>query len=136
MAHDASNNNPTKETLAALVGIALLLVMIAGIAVSAWLRPAGEHQPTAPVEAAAEVAPAAEEAPAANMQASDAAVAEAQQKLEQTGDNTQAPTQATATEDKPAAESAPAETTNAAPVAETAEQKAEAQAAVEATTTQ
>lgn len=45
MAHDAINNNPKKELLIALIGIALLLTIIGGIAVSAWLRPAGEHQP-------------------------------------------------------------------------------------------
>lgn len=45
MAHDASQNNPLKESVTALVGIVLLLVMIAGIAISAWLRPPGEHQP-------------------------------------------------------------------------------------------
>lgn len=45
MAHDASNNNPKKEVLQALVGIALLLTIIAGIGVSAWLRPAGNHEP-------------------------------------------------------------------------------------------
>lgn len=59
MAHDASNNNPLKETLTAAAGIGLLLVIIAGIAISAWLRPAGEHQPAEPVaEEAAQVAPA------------------------------------------------------------------------------
>ncbi len=45
MAHDASNNNPTKEIVHALLGIVLLLVIIAGIAISAWLRPAGNHEP-------------------------------------------------------------------------------------------
>lgn len=45
MAHDASNNNPKKEVLQALIGIALLLTIIAGIAISAWLRPAGNHEP-------------------------------------------------------------------------------------------
>lgn len=45
MAHDASENNPKKEIVTALVGIVLLLVLIAGIAVSAWLRPAGNHEP-------------------------------------------------------------------------------------------
>ena len=44
MAHDASNNNPTKEIVHALIGIVLLLTMIAGIAISAWLRPAGNHE--------------------------------------------------------------------------------------------
>ena len=45
--HDASNNNPVKELLSSLVGIALLLVVIAGIAIFAWLRPAGNHEPAA-----------------------------------------------------------------------------------------
>ena len=43
MAHDASNNNPLKESMHALLGTVILLVMIGGIAVSAWLRPAGDH---------------------------------------------------------------------------------------------
>ncbi|ADG60493.1 hypothetical protein C0134_07820 [Moraxella catarrhalis] len=55
MAHDASNNNPLKESLTALIGTVLLLVMIAGIAISAWLRPAGEH-PAQAEPAEAEVA--------------------------------------------------------------------------------
>lgn len=45
MAHDASNNNPVKEIVHSLLGILLLLTIIAGIAVSAWLRPAGNHEP-------------------------------------------------------------------------------------------
>ena len=45
MAHDASNNNPTKEIIHSLLGISLLLVIILGIAISAWLRPAGNHEP-------------------------------------------------------------------------------------------
>lgn len=45
MAHDASQNNPLKESVMSVVGLVLLLVIIAGIAISAWLRPAGEHQP-------------------------------------------------------------------------------------------
>lgn len=45
MAHDASNNNPVKEIIHSLLGILLLLVIISGIAVSAWLRPAGNHEP-------------------------------------------------------------------------------------------
>lgn len=132
MAHDASNNNPTKETLTALVGTVLLLVMIAAIGIFAWLRPAGEHQPKAPTaeevaaaeaEAAAETAPAAEATEAPATQASDAAVAEAQDKLDQTPENAQAPTQATATDETPAAASAPSGTTNAAPAPESAEDK-------------
>lgn len=45
MAHDASQNNPVKEVVHALIGIVLLLTIIAGIAVFAWLRPAGNHEP-------------------------------------------------------------------------------------------
>lgn len=44
MAHDASNNNPKKEIVHALLGFVLLLVIVAGIAVSGWLRPAGSHE--------------------------------------------------------------------------------------------
>lgn len=44
-AHDASENNPTKEIIHALIGVVLLLVIIGGIAVFAWLRPAGNHEP-------------------------------------------------------------------------------------------
>lgn len=43
MAHDSYDNNPKKEILTALIGILLLLAMIGGIAMAAWLRPAGEH---------------------------------------------------------------------------------------------
>lgn len=44
--HDASENNPVKEIMTALVGIVLLLTIIAGIAVFGWLRPAGHHVDT------------------------------------------------------------------------------------------
>lgn len=44
--HDVVENNPKKEILTALIGIVLLLAMIAGIAVFAWLRPAGDHHST------------------------------------------------------------------------------------------
>ena len=44
MAHDALNNNPKKEIVHALLGTVLLLTIIAGIAVSGWLRPAGSHE--------------------------------------------------------------------------------------------
>lgn len=54
MAHDASQNSPIKESLTALVGIALLLVMIVAIAVSAWLRPAGDHPAVAEQASSAE----------------------------------------------------------------------------------
>lgn len=43
MAHDAVNNSPKTEILTSLIGIVLLLVIIAGIAIFAWLRPAGDH---------------------------------------------------------------------------------------------
>lgn len=43
--HDAVENNPTKETLTAVVGLVPLVVIIVGIAVFAWLRPAGQHAP-------------------------------------------------------------------------------------------
>ncbi|MDO4897552.1 MAG: hypothetical protein Q3971_09345 [Moraxella sp.] len=44
MAHDASNNNPTKEIVHSLLGILLLLTIISSVAISAWLRPAGNHE--------------------------------------------------------------------------------------------
>ena len=44
MAHDASNNNPAKETVHALIGIVVLLTIISSIAISAWFRPAGNHE--------------------------------------------------------------------------------------------
>ncbi len=40
---DASQNNPKKEILYALVGIALFLSLVLLIGISAFLRPAGEH---------------------------------------------------------------------------------------------
>lgn len=53
--HDAVENNPKKEIFTALIGIVLLLTVIGGIALSGWLRPAGEHQPKEAV--ASEAAP-------------------------------------------------------------------------------
>lgn len=44
MAHDASQNNPKKEIAFALVGITAFLVMILGIGISGFLRPAGNHE--------------------------------------------------------------------------------------------
>lgn len=104
MAHDASNNNPTKEIVHALIGIVLLLTMIAGIAISAWLRPAGNHEvATVPATEAGKVleeklkaidAPKTEEAAPATAEApADAA--------------------ATATADAPKAEDADTATANA-----------------------
>lgn len=72
--HDAVENNPKKEVLTTLVGITLLLVIIAGIAVSAWLRPAGDHHPSTP---AGEEAPVAEVATVVNEQSTTVAPAQA-----------------------------------------------------------
>lgn len=72
--HDAVENNPKKEVLTALVGITLLLAIIAGIAVSAWLRPAGDHHPSTP---AGEEAPVAEVATVVNEQSTTVAPAQA-----------------------------------------------------------
>ncbi len=118
MAHDASNNNPTKEIVHALIGIVLLLTMIAGIAISAWLRPAGNHEvATVPATEAGKVleeklkaidAPKTEEAAPAT---ADAA--------------------ATATADAPKAEGADTATANAeAPKADEATDTAKADAEV------
>lgn len=41
--HDVLDNNPKKELLTTLIGVVLFVVIVAGIAVSAFLRPAGEH---------------------------------------------------------------------------------------------
>lgn len=76
MAHDASQNNPLKESVMAVAGLVLLLVIIGGIAVSAWLRPAGEHQPTETVvaeqaEESAEAAPVEEAKEATDAQAAE-----------------------------------------------------------------
>lgn len=88
MAHDASNNNPTKEIVHALLGIVLLLVIIAGIAISAWLRPAGNHEPaTVPATEQGKLleekikaieAPKPAEAPKADAAATDTAATDAE----------------------------------------------------------
>ncbi|WP_066800349.1 hypothetical protein [Moraxella oblonga] len=44
MAHDASQNNPKKEIAFALVGITAFLVIVLGIGISGFLRPAGNHE--------------------------------------------------------------------------------------------
>lgn len=125
MAHDASNNSPAKETLSALVGIVLLLLMIVAIGFFAWLRPAGEHQPTAVEKIALESTDESTDESA--VQASTSAVAEAKEALDQTPSDTQAPTEAVATTKTPAVQDAPAQTTNEAPVAESVEQQQEAE---------
>lgn len=43
MADDISNNSPLKETFVTLAGTALFLAIVLLIAISAWLRPAGNH---------------------------------------------------------------------------------------------
>lgn len=103
MAHDASNNNPAKESVLALAGIVLLLVIIGGIAVSGWLRPAGEHQPATDETAVAAAEQTDVAQPASEQPAQQAAQAE--QPAEATADSQTAETQATeaqATEAKPA----------------------------------
>lgn len=119
MAHDASNNNPTKEIVHALIGIVLLLTMIAGIAISAWLRPAGNHEvATVPATEAGKVL---EE----KLKAIDAP------KTEEAAPATEAPADAaaTATADAPKAEGADTATANAeAPKADEATDTAKADA--------
>ena len=119
MAHDASNNNPTKEIVHALIGIVLLLTMIAGIAISAWLRPAGNHEvATVPATEAGKVL---EE----KLKAIDAP------KTEEAAPATEAPADAaaTATTDAPKAEGADTATANAeAPKADEATDTAKADA--------
>lgn len=97
MAHDASQNNPVKEVVHALIGIVLLLVIIAGIAVFAWLRPAGNHEPAtvsatpagrALDELAQKQAPAPAPAQTEQAQASAEAPAQTEQPAEQPTENT------------------------------------------------
>lgn len=45
MSHHDVENNPVKEILTAVIGLVPLIVIIAGIAVFAWIRPAGQHAP-------------------------------------------------------------------------------------------
>lgn len=97
MAHDASQNNPVKEVVHALIGIVLLLVIIAGIAVFAWLRPAGNHEPAtvsatpagrALDELAQKQAPTPAPAQTEQAQASAEAPAQTEQPAEQPAENT------------------------------------------------
>lgn len=104
MAHDAYDNNPKKETLTALIGILLLLAIIGGIAVSAWLRPAGEHMALTAQESVADTADIV------NTQSATVAPAQA----ENAGVDAQAHTPVTTTTtDSPAA--APVETQSTTP---------------------
>lgn len=105
--HDAVENNPKKEIATALIGIVLLLVIILGIGVSAYLRPAGEHQPKTDEVATQSVAGTdnAMDGQASTVSQSDT-VAPAQ--AENAGD-TNAPVQTATTADSP--QSAPANET-------------------------
>lgn len=53
MAHDIVENNPKKEIMYALVGISLFLAIVLLIAISAFLRPAGNHVDIKALNAAA-----------------------------------------------------------------------------------
>lgn len=103
MAHDASQNNPAKETVHALIGIVLLLVIIGGIAVFGWLRPAGNHEPA--TVSATPAGRALDELiqKEANDNAQATATAEASEtSAEASAEGAEAPVEDTATADAPA----------------------------------
>ena len=103
MAHDASQNNPAKETIHALIGIVLLLVIIGGIAVFGWLRPAGNHEPA--TVSATPAGRALDELiqKEANDNAQATATAEASEtSAEASAEGAEAPVEDTATADAPA----------------------------------
>ena len=54
MSEDIVKNNPKKETLFALGGVALFLSIVLLIGISGYLRPAGEHITAETTDAAAE----------------------------------------------------------------------------------
>lgn len=113
MAHDASQNNPKKEVATALIGIVLLLAIILGIGVSAFLRPAGEHQPKAS-EVASEVQTAtAQSGETASEQPADSATApSADSATAPSADTATATAESTeATAEQPAGETTPADGT-------------------------
>lgn len=118
MAHDASNNNPVKEIIHSLLGLALLFTLIGGIAVSAWLRPAGNHEP------ATEPATPAGKALVEKLNAIEAPKAD-----EAKADTAQAPK----TDDTKAEDTAKADTATQADPAKTDEAKAETKPADTAT---
>lgn len=76
--HEVLDTNPKKEILTALIGIVLLLVVIGGIAVFAWLRPAGDRPAVAANAPAAEVvnSESLATAPSQNVNAGEAGVVE------------------------------------------------------------
>lgn len=97
MAHHDVENNPKKEIATTLVGLALLLTIIGGIAVSAWLRPAGDHHPTVieTAQAAETVAEVAEPATEATAEATaETTEPAASAELVNTASETVAPAQA------------------------------------------
>lgn len=123
-AHDAFENNPTKEIIHALIGVVLLLVLIGGIAVFAWLRPAGNHEPKTvsatpagraldeliqqennPTDAQKAEAVAVATAPdaTADTVASDTAEQEAAEQVANSAGDTQTPIQEKSAEDQPVA---------------------------------
>ncbi len=151
MAHDASDNNPVKESLTAVAGLVLLLVIIAGIGISAFLRPAGDHHPAgeavqaapaadteqataaaaaadaqqpagADANAAAAPADANAQAPAAPESAEAKNLAQAVLTTDKTA--TEAPAADAAAKDAPAADAKPAEAAPAADAKAPAEQPA------------
>ena len=72
MSEHIVENNPKKEFLFALGGVALFLGIVLLIGISGYLRPAGEHITAESTEAAAETdATATEAAPAATAEAAD-----------------------------------------------------------------
>lgn len=72
MAHDVVENNPKKEIMYSLVGVAMFAGIVALIAISAYLRPAGNHVDVKKLNAEAE-AKAAASATAATTTAAAAA---------------------------------------------------------------
>ena len=72
MSEHIVENNPKKEFLFALGGVALFLGIVLLIGISGYLRPAGEHITAESTEATAETeATATEAAPAATAEAAD-----------------------------------------------------------------
>lgn len=59
--HDVVENNTKQELLFSLLGLALFALLAGGIIVSAYLRPAGEHQPLTEAEPEATLVNAASE---------------------------------------------------------------------------
>ncbi len=105
MSEDIVNNNPKKEFIYALGGIALFLGIVLLIGISAFLRPAGQH---ITVEST-EVSAAAEEA---EVVAVEDAMADAEATLEETEGATDADATVTAVDDAAIATVEPAAAAN------------------------